>query len=1133
MSAAARAFGLLLCLSTFSAPAFAHTAPAKFSCEALLTGERSAATPYLRQKAIEAQTAIEETNPRPGFDDHKAEARRQQRGLVPPRAIAEGLTGPGALDRDINVPGTTVFHMAALPGVKAVDAIAVDMLEEGRSFAMQIETNIDGHISTTDAFASIPGSKAEDNGPKVFGKNIKKLVLHLQGGGTPTAKAANGIGFAKEYVKSGIATFLISLPGHGMATRDPMNLETFHKNAEWLLQILDAAADRSIPKVIEGHSWGAMWSVFLRRMMLVPKYRERMQAMNIQMFLPLAPAIDVSLNGDNHAKIAWELDFEEKFENYKSLIAPTDFEFQKNVLANGKDSDVGDTHLQLTDMDFDTRPLTPEEEASLPPERVIIGTADSLYVGREELFEKAFGSNLIKYGPGRSHKSPADKPEQLDPTGHQLMEVYIQGTETVRLYRELRDFVLHGVNGEGLGVNAVNNGSYLAHMERMIKMTDDPVFLGTGNKYVDLYERVFRHYLNFFGFRELTKLPQYVTVDTKEKPELSLRQSALDAAEGQLKPVIAQIELLEKLGYAAKNQDPANKKEFPFPQARAAIDALRVSLGLKGQITSVEKAQLALNVPELTAERKAELEKFVADIIEKEAELKKEFKDPIYDMALDKMNKKYAPLIAELRGLLPELQKKAEEIAKEKGEEAPLLKVDDVIDAERMRPYYNANNMSDRDKRIRSELSKVKQELNEIQKPHFDLYNAARAAKMTKIHTPKGVTDMRSANQELSLDRSETYKDALRTFIAKYDETLEAARQALLTEAKAKLNGPFPEGLKSLDEVRQRKAELVERLAYTYIPQGHEEIGIIARQIKKFTVELELLKNGPAKTPEQKRRDAEAKKRNEAVADHSLEGEINTVRDMRRKKSEELDKWERYFKEDPEHPENRVSSPVIDAAQKSLDSALESYKAMYLAYRIKKYDWFLHLHDTGQKTAHNILNLPKDAELAKQAYLKARATYLETRASFEKIRWTEAIKGHLKGPESITRKAKETARLMYGDHFSETGKPGPASLIHLLNLQEDSVAKRQNDASLKERQIELLKAEYTSRMAKAGEILPGIVHTVRLDGPLEWSKAELIKGLEDHPVLFEAFQQAVRAWDRQLSNLRMDNNIKDKDSGAY
>lgn len=1126
MFGSVRALGLLLGLLTSVAPsAFADTKPVKFSCEALLVGERSAATPYLRQKAVENHSAIEAENPRPGFDDHLYEASRQQRGLIAPRAIAEGMTGPGSLERDINVPGTTVFRMAALPGVKSVDAIAVDMLEEGRSIAMQIETNINGHISTTDAFASIPHSKAEDNGSKIFGKGIKKLVLHLQGGGTPTAKAANGIGFAKEYAKSGIATFLISLPGHGMATRDPFNLETFHKNAEWLLQILDASADSSIPKVIEGHSWGAMWSVFLRRMMLVPKYRERMQAMNIQMFLPLAPAVDVSLKGDNHAKVAWELDFEEKFEEYRSLIAPTDFEFQKNVLANGKDSDVGDTHLQLTDMDFDTRPLTEEEEASLPPERVIIGTADSLYVGREKIFEQAFGENLIKYGPGRSHKSPKDKPNQMDPTGHQLMEVYIQGTETVRLYRELRDFVLNGIPKNGF--------QYLAHMERMLGMTDDPAYLGTGNKYLDLYERVFRHYLNFFGFRELLKLPQYVTVDTKEKPELSLRLSALEAAEGKLKPVVAQIELLEGLGFAAKNQDPQNKKEFPFPQARAAIDALRVSLGLKGQITSIEKAQAALNVPELTAEREAELKKFVADIIEKEAELKKEFKDPIYDMGIDKMNKKYAALITELRALLPELQKTADDAAKEKGEEAAVLKVGDVVDAERLRPFFNSP-QNDQEKRLRSELSKVKQELNEIQKPHFDLYNAARAAKMTKIHTPKGVSDMRSANQELGLDRSPEYKQALRTFIEKYDETLESARQAMIKEAREKLKGPFPEGLKSLEEVHQRKAELADRLSYTYIPAGHEEIGIIARQIKKFTEELELLKNGPAKSPEEKRRDAEAKKRNEPVEDHSLEGAIATVRDMRRKKAEELDKWENYFRLDPENPENRVSSPTIEAAQKSLDSALESYKAMYLAYRIKKYDWYLHLHDTGQKTRENILNLPPDAELAKKAYLKARETYLETRAAFEKIRWVEAIKGkNLTGPEHITRKAKETARLMYGDHFSETGKPGPASLIHMLNMQEDAVAKRLNDTSLKERQIELLKAEYTSRMLKAGEVLPGIVHTVKLEEPLTWSKAELIKALEDHPVLFEAYQQAVRAWDRQLSNLRMDHNIKDKDSGAY
>ena len=85
MFGSVRALGLLLGLLTSVAPStFADTKPVKFSCEALLVGERSAATPYLRQKAVENHSAIEAENPRPGFADHKYEASRQQRGLIPP-----------------------------------------------------------------------------------------------------------------------------------------------------------------------------------------------------------------------------------------------------------------------------------------------------------------------------------------------------------------------------------------------------------------------------------------------------------------------------------------------------------------------------------------------------------------------------------------------------------------------------------------------------------------------------------------------------------------------------------------------------------------------------------------------------------------------------------------------------------------------------------------------------------------------------------------------------------------------------------------------------------------------------------------------------------------------------------------
>jgi hypothetical protein len=1092
MSSAVRAVGLLLGFSLFSTPAFAG----KFSCEALLTGERSTATPYLRQQAINQHNIRERQVPRPGFDDHRAEASRQQTGDAGPRALAEGLMGVGALEKDLSKPGSTVVKFNNIPGVSGADPIAVDMLEEGRAISMLIETNWNDEVSATDAWAYIPTPKVLDNGPYVFGKGTKALVVHLHGGGTPTAKAANGLGFGKEYAKSGISTLLVGMPGHGLSTRNPVGLEDFHKNAEWLLQMLEGVADPSIPKYISGHSWGAMWSVVMRRMMLDPKYRERMKAMNIVAFMPLAPPVDVSLKGDNRAKIEWERKFDLEFDNYKALIAPTDFEFQKNVLANGKDSDVGDTHLTLTNLDYNTRPLTAEEEAVLPPEKVLVGHADSLYVGREKEFAQAFGGNLSVYGPGRSHKSPEDKPEQLDPTGHQLMEVFIPGTKTVRIYRELRDFVLNGPSHEPME----------KQFERWAGMKDEVPSETTGNKVQDVYEKILRHWSNFFGFRELIKLPQYVTVEDVQKREFSKSQSTLDTFVKKMKPVEEEIALLEAADPSQADEDSGEKKkEYPFPQARKAVEALRAKLGLKGQINTPERAQEELDFPDLTSERKGELEKFIKDIETVEAELKANFKDPMYEQAIKNLNAKWTKLLQELQ-------------------------IASVLDAESKRSHYDRSVKLDKNKEwIRSDLSRLQQDLARVVENHQKLFGAARTAKLTQIHTPAGVGDMRSANRELQADRSPEHRAKLKAFVEQYPVAVEAARQAALTEARAKLSqGPFPEDLASLAAVREKLKEIDARLDYTYIPEGHEEIGIIARQIKKFYDELEVLKLGPPKTPEQKQKEIEDKKAGKLVEDPSLNGEQITVHKLRKKRADELDKWESYFKD------GQVTSAVIQGAQQSLDTALEAYKATYLDYNTKKNDYILDLYEKGRLTGHAVLNPPRAVEEARANYMFARKTYLETRASFEKIRWTEAIKGHLTGPEEITRKAKETARTMYGDDFSQTGKPGSNSLIHLLNLQEASLAKRQNDVSLKERQIEMLKSEYTARMQKIDQVLPGVVYRVDLMRPLTQSKAEFLAALEADPVLLEGYQQAVRAWDRQLSTLRSENQTRDKGSaGAY
>src|SRR5262249_17368435 len=121
-------------------------------------------------------------------------------------------------------------------------------------------------------------------------------------------------------------------------------------------------------------------------------------------------------------KLEFERQWETSFKDFKDRIAESDFEFQENMLQNGKDSDIGGTITTLNDFGYITAPVSPERKAQLKKRmRVIVGETDGVFdVGREKEYAKAFGplaDDFIILPEGPTFKG-------VRKTGHNQFDLY-------------------------------------------------------------------------------------------------------------------------------------------------------------------------------------------------------------------------------------------------------------------------------------------------------------------------------------------------------------------------------------------------------------------------------------------------------------------------------------------------------------------------------------------------------------------------------------------------------------------------------------------------------------------------------------------------------------------------------------
>lgn len=1019
MNAIATSLTLLLALS--ASTAFAAKAP----CDSELRSAPALTLRQLKERSAERTRELEKITPKPGFENLEVEARTEQVGEQGPQAFQE------LLPYGVSFVNT--------PAPKSQDPMAVDLLEEGRSVAVHVDVPWDGRRTSTAAYISLPRPKVNSPSKFMVGSEYPAVIVHLHGGGTPTATGSNGMSIAKEVGKRGIPVIGIDLPGHGRATRNPEGLETFKKQADWLMKVVKQLVDPSVKIVLSGHSWGGSFALFMNRLSQDPNYSR------ITQYISMAPPLDVTHGGNLKDKLEFEQNYQRNFAELKERIAPSDFDFLNNLLNNGKDSDVSTYFTNITDLDYSLPLLSAEDRAKLKKLTVIVGSADGLvYVGKEEAFAKEFASlpspsEFILLGPGRSWKSP----ENPLPTGHNNFDRYMDGTEkTLQSYQIIGDKVVEEV-GE------FNTSET------------------TGQANLDLIDRAFRHYANFFGFREMLKgRVEYVTAETEHRQPIAKRKGQLE-------------EYIRRVSNAEEEVRRMVDGIVQIPDVQKAIDALRARLGITDSI-NLRRAEEELATPALTPERRTVLEAYIAEMQTTEEEFRKSFVDAEFIEDMAQLERQYKDIIVELG----------------------LTSVNDY------KPKYDEYQANKRDNspgvaRMRAALGRLHQDFTNIGKKKLSRYGVARDAKMASIRTPPGVRDLRGAIREISSDQSPERRKKLENYIAEYPRVEAEAKQKAIDEARAKvLAQPRPTGVSGPDDARAQRDLQDSYLNFTYVPPGQPEIALLAREIAELNKELSLLEEGDE-------------------GSLSLEKLEASTKATRKRRAALLKDWDGLWKT------GKMTSPLVSKLDRSVQGTLTSYKELYFAYEEKKSDFLLQLHQAGRLTAANILALTPEIKSLRRKVQHAKQIYFESRNDLEVTRWVEAIAGHLEGPPDLVAKAAMIGVDVWGTEFARTRRPGANSLTQNLKVEEEYLANRQTQVAEVSLDLNSLRAQYAQRMTAAGQRLPFIITRVEIGRLFDQRLSAVIAELNNRPATAVALSQMLAKWESFLGRLRMDSQSKD------
>lgn len=559
------------------------------SCEYLLAPIQPVTQKTLRERSTKHLQELERLHPLSAFEDLGAEINNEQVGEIAPRALQQILGSE--------------YKLVSTPAPSAPLDTAVNLHEEGKSIALHVDQEWHGRRTSTTVYASLPRTIRPSDSAHLIGADYPVVLVHLHGGGTPTASGKNGMSIGQALAGYNIPVLALDLPGHGQATRKVDGLSTFQDQIDWLLAIVNKLVDPRVKVVISGHSWGAEFTAFMQRQSDNPKYAR------IMAFVSLAPPVDVSLGGDEQKKVDFDHWFEKNFKEFEARSAPADFDFLSNVIKNGKTSWIGSYFTAFTFMDYKLPVQTADMRKNLKPHYVFQSEHDILvWVGREEPGKLQFGPDLTVIPEGTNWKSNGENDKFM--TGHNQFDVYIPGTTKPLIYNFLAELLLKIAGPEGMGSEHVD-----AHAEMAPQIVSD--FL--------------RNYANFFLFRQMVNHhDEYITAATPDRAALTSRHSEL-----------------ENFVKAFAARDAQWRRETETRVAKA-LEVLRGKLAINEPLTLV-RAQEELAMPELTGVRRKKLMDYLAAVDKVEHDIRiNGVADPLYDQEMAAMQAEFGPLLASL-----------------------------------------------------------------------------------------------------------------------------------------------------------------------------------------------------------------------------------------------------------------------------------------------------------------------------------------------------------------------------------------------------------------------------------------------------------------------------------------------------
>ncbi|NJL24226.1 MAG: hypothetical protein HC902_02950 [Calothrix sp. SM1_5_4] len=436
----------------------------------------------------------------------------------------------------------------------------------------------------------------------------------------------------------------------------------------------------------------------------------------------------------------------------RDRIAPADFEFQSNMLSNGKDSDVGSYFLTFTTLDFKTPPLSAADQERLKPITVIVGEADGVvYVGREKEFAQAYGgltgkNEYIVMGPGNTWKSKSA--DDWQPTGHNIYDYLVEGT--------------WNKSGSGVPFVYTKIGDLLLSIGQPAKA---PSVSPQRREVLETFSQTLVHAANFLGQREMVKgLVEYVDVRTPRLPELSARKVELDEYHRR-------IETRRREG----EKDVQSRVD-------AALEALRAELGLGREMT-LKRAEDEYNMPPLSEERRRELESFIGDVRQVEENLVRSFDDREFEQGIAELREQYAEML------------KAVGLERFEDSGAKLEELKGL-----------GKNVTPEQERLRKAFGQFHQKYSALLKDKLRRFGIEKDSRLAALRYPEGITDYRMADRELRADRSPERRAKLASYIQRYPAVQEESRARATEELNQNLEVlPKPGGVDSVEHGRRLK----------------------------------------------------------------------------------------------------------------------------------------------------------------------------------------------------------------------------------------------------------------------------------------------------------------------------------------